>query len=390
MSKVQGYFDPRFENVREIFAEQLDDEQARGAALCVTVGGETVLDLWGGVADKDDQQVWKQDTLVNVFSATKPLGAVAMLQQVAAGRIGLDTPLADVWPEFAAAGKEAVTLRHVLSHRSGLSAISQTLPPEALFDWQAMCEALVMQSPWWTPGESHGYAPLTYSWLLGEPLRRLSEQSPGTYVQEHICQPLGMDFFVGAPDAELSRIAHVSRLRNQFGDDYAKALFMAMGKPEDLPFKAFANPSSLLTSTNRVEWQQAELLAANGSGNARSLARFWQVMAHGGRFDGVTLLDEELVALMQQEHSQGLDRTLRAPTRFGLGVMLEQGYEGGSFGMGASAYGHPGAGGTLGFCDPDAKVGFGYATNAMGPYVLMDPRATALSRAVYTALRNLD
>lgn len=387
---IQGYFDPRFESVRDLFAEQQADEQARGAALCVTIGGETVLDLWQGVMDKDNQQVWEQDTLVNVFSCTKPLGAVALLQQVEAGRIELDAPLASVWPEFAQAGKESVTLRHALSHRSGLSAIAEPLPPEALFDWDTMAAALAAQKPWWTPGEAHGYAPVTYAWLLGEPLARLSGERPGAYINQNVCQPLGMDFYVGVPDSELKRIASLSRLRNQYGDQYARALFAAMGRPDELSFKAFGNPSSMMTSSNRREWQQAEIFSANGTGNARSLARFWQLLAHGGSLNGVSLLNDELVKLMQREHSHGMDKTLLAPTRFGLGVMLEQDYEGGGFGMGARAFGHPGAGGSLGFCDPDAQVGFGYVTNTMGPYVLMDPRALALSRATYAVLRQSD
>ena len=390
MTQVQGYFDPRFETVRELFAQQQSDPQARGAALCVTVGGDTVLDLWHGVMDKDNSQVWEQDTLVNVFSCTKPLGAVALLQQVQAGRIGLDDALADIWPEFAQAGKQDITLRQILSHRSGLSAVSAPLAPEALFDWQAMTSALAAQEPWWTPDAEHGYAPLTYAWLLGEPLRRLTGQMPGDYLREHICQPLGMDFHVGVADQDLPRIAHVSRLRNQSGDDYARALFSSMGDPRGLAFNAFANPSSLQTSTNKPEWQQAQILAANGTGNARSLARFWQLMAHDGNLDGVQLLGADLVRLMRQEHSVGMDRTLLCPTRFGLGVMLEQQWQGGSFGMGANAFGHPGAGGALGFADPDARVGFGYVTNTMGPYVLTDPRAGDLSREIYRCLRSAD
>ena len=390
MSTIQGYFDPRFESVRELFAEQQQDEQARGAALCVTVGGETVLDLWQGVRDKDNQAVWEQDTLVNVFSCTKPLGAVALLQQVAAGKLELDAPLAVVWPEFAQAGKASVTLRQILSHRSGLSAVSETLPPEALFEWDAMSAALAAQQPWWTPGEHHGYAPVTYAWLLGEPLRRLTGRRPGQAIADSICEPLGMDFFIGVPDQDLERIASVSRLRNQMGDDGARRLFAAMGQGDSMTAKAFGNPSSMMTSTNRREWQQADILSANGTGNARSLARFWQLLANDGQLDGVSLLDAELVKQMQQEHSAGDDRTLLCQTRFGLGVMLEHDGPGGSFGMGKNAFGHPGAGGSLGFCDPDAKVGFGYVTNTMGPYVLMDPRAVSLSQAVYRCLQSID
>ncbi|TVP93372.1 MAG: class A beta-lactamase-related serine hydrolase [Pseudomonadaceae bacterium] len=373
-----------------MFAEQQSDEQARGAALCVTVGGDTVLDLWQGVMDKENQQVWEQDTLVNVFSCTKPLGAVAILQQVQAGKLELDTPVANIWPEFAVAGKKQITLRQILSHRSGLSAVSATLPPEALFNWQAMTHALEQQTPWWEPGSAHGYAPVTYAWLLGEPLARASGESPGAYINQHICQAAGMDFFVGVPDADLPRVSDVTRMRNQFGDDYARKVFAAMGQPDSLTGKAFTNPSSMMTSTNLSEWRQAEVFSANGTGNARSLARFWQLMAHGGSLDGVSLLDSQLVSEMQREHSTGMDKTLLAPTRFGLGCMLEQDYEGGGYGMGPQAWGHPGAGGALGFCDPERQVGFGYVTNTMGPYVLMDPRALALSRELTRCLQQLD
>ena len=388
MTQIQGYFDPRFETVREIFAQQQSDAQARGAALCVTVGNDTVLDLWHGVTDKENTLAWEQDTLVNVFSCTKALGAVALLQQVQDGHIELDGAVADIWPEFAQAGKQQITFRQLLSHRAGLSAVSTPLAPEALFDWQAMTSALAAQSPWWEPGAEHGYAPLTFAWTIGEPLRRLSGLMPGDYLREHICQPLDMDFYVGVADADLPRIAHLSRMRNQHGDEYARALYSAMGNAEGLQWKAFANPSSLQTSTNKQEWKQAQILSANGTGNARSLARFWQVMAHDGELGDARLLDSELVRLMRTEHSAGMDRTLLCPTRFGLGVMLEQDWQGGSFGMGANAFGHPGAGGALGFADPDAQVGFAYVTNTMGPYVLTDPRAGDLSREVYRCLRS--
>lgn len=390
MTEVLGSIDSRFGSVRALFARQQSDQQARGAALCVTIGDQVVIDLWHGVTDKDNSQPWQRDTLVNVFSCTKPLGAVALLQQVEAGRLGLDQPLADIWPEFAAAGKQQISLRQVLSHRSGLSAISQPLPPESLFDWQAMAGALAAQQPWWEPGTDHGYAPVTYAWLLGEPLRRLTGKRPGQAIAESICTPLGMDFFVGVPDSELSRIALVSRLRNQYGDQYARALFAAMIDPQSLAGKAFGNPVSMMTSTNTRDWQQSDILSANGTGNARSLARFWQVMAHDGALGDLHLLDTQLVREMRREHSLGMDRTLLAPTRFGLGVMLDQAWEGGGFGMGPNAWGHPGAGGALGFCDPDRRLGFGYVTNTMGPYVLMDPRALALSREVERCLQATD
>lgn len=165
--QIQGYFDLRFEAVKEAFAALFNDPQERGAALCVQVDGETVLDLWAGVADKDGEQAWHSDTLANLFSCTKTFTAVAALQLVDEGKLALDRPVAQDWPEFAQAGKGAITLRQLLSHQAGLPALREMLPPEALYDWQAMTAALEAEQPWWQPGSGHGYAPITYGWLLG-------------------------------------------------------------------------------------------------------------------------------------------------------------------------------------------------------------------------------
>ncbi|MBF3245007.1 beta-lactamase family protein, partial [Pseudomonas aeruginosa] len=167
----QGHCDSRFAPLAEAFARLFDNPQERGAALCLEVGGETVVDLWGGVADKDGEQPWQRDTILNLFSCTKTFTAVAVLQLVAEGKLELDAPVAHYWPEFAAAGKAAISVRQLLCHRAGLPALREQMPPEALYDWQAMTTALAAEEPWWTPGEAHGYAPITYGWLLGEVIR---------------------------------------------------------------------------------------------------------------------------------------------------------------------------------------------------------------------------
>ncbi len=382
MVQIQGYFDLRFEAVRDEFAALFEDSQERGAALCVQVGGETVLDLWAGTADKDGQQAWHSDTLLNLFSCTKTYAAVTALQLVGEGKLDLDAPVARLWPEFAAAGKERITLRHLLSHRAGLPAIREPLPAEALYDWDAMTAALAAEQPWWVAGEGHGYAPITYGWLVGELIRRADGRGPGESIVARVARPLGLDFHVGLDDAEFHRVAHIARGKGNLGDAAAQRLLKCMmSEPTALSTRAFTNPPSIMTSTNKPEWRRMQQPAANGHGNARSLAGFY-----AGLLDG-SLLESALLAELTREHSLGDDRTLLTQTRFGLGCMLEQpDVPNATYGMGRLAFGHPGAGGSIGFADPERDVAFGFVTNTLGPYVLMDPRAQHLARTLASCL----
>jgi CubicO group peptidase (beta-lactamase class C family) len=379
--QVQGYFDLKFEAVPEAFAELFDGNQ-RGAALCVQIGGETVLDLWAGCADKHGEQAWHSDTLVNVFSCTKTLTAVAALQLVGEGKLELDAPVARIWPEFAAAGKQDITLRQLLSHRAGVTAIHQPLAPEDLYHWSTMTAALAADQPWWTPGTAHGYAPITYGWLIGELLRRVDGRSPGRSIIARTAEPLGLDFHIGLADSEVPRVSDVTRGKGDLGDAAAQRLIQVMmTQPKSMTPLSFGNPPSVMTATNKPEWRRMEQPAANGHGHARSLAGFY-----AGLLDG-RLLAPELLAEMTREHAQGEDRTLLTHTRFGLGCMLDQpSLDNATFGLGPQAFGHPGAGGSLGFADPQRQLAFGFVTNTLGPYVLMDPRAQKLARAIGACL----
>lgn len=375
--QVQGYFDLKFEKVRDAFAEQLADPQQRGAALCVQIGGETVLDLWGGYTDRHQQEAWHTDTLVNVFSATKPFAAVAALQLVAEGKLTLETQVADIWPEFAKHHKAAITLRMLLSHRAGVTAIAAPLAPEALYDWSAMTAALADQAPWWTPDAEHGYAPITYGWLIGELIRRIENQEPGQAIIERTARALNLDFYIGLPASEFARVSDVTRGKWP-GDEAAMRLGTTMlSLPKSMSTLSFNNPPSVMTSTNKPQWRTMAQPAANGHGNARSLAGFYQGLLSG------QLLNAELLTELRREHSVGMDNTLLTQTRFGLGVMLDQpSVANATYGLGAQSFGHPGAGGCIGFADPEREVAFGYVTNTLGPYVLMDPRAQRLAKCV--------
>ncbi|WP_137818798.1 serine hydrolase domain-containing protein [Pseudomonas sp. 2FG] len=376
--QIQGYFDLNFEAVKEAFAALFDDPQERGAALCIQVDGETVIDLWAGSADKAGEQPWHSDTILNLFSCTKTFTAVAALQLVAEGKLALDAPVARIWPEFAAAGKERITLRQLLSHRAGLPALRELLAPEALYDWGTMTRALAAEQPWWTPGEGHGYAAITYGWLVGELLRRADGRGPGDCIVARTAQPLGLDFHLGLADAEFYRVAEISRAKGNLGDAAAQRLLKTMmNEPTSMSTRAFTNPPSIMTSTNKPEWRRMQQPAANGHGNARSLAGFYSGLLAG------RLLDREWLGELTREHSVGEDKTLLTQTRFGLGCMLDQpAVPNATYGLGPQAFGHPGAGGSIGFADPECKVAFGFVTNTLGPYVLMDPRAQKLARVL--------
>lgn len=380
--QIQGYFDLKFEVLKDGFAALFEDPQERGMALCVQVGGETVVDLWAGVADKDGQQAWYSDTILNLFSCTKTFTAVTALQLVGEGKLELDAPVARYWPEFAAAGKEKITLRHLLSHQAGLPALRQMLPAEALYDWQAMTTALAAEAPWWALGEGHGYAPITYGWLVGEVLRRVEGRGPGESIVARTATPLGLDFHVGLADEEFERVSIISRGKGNFGDAAAQRLLKTMmSEPAAMSTRAFTNPPSIMTSTNKPEWRRMQQPAANGHGNARSLAGFYS-----GLLDG-RLLESELLAELTREHAVGEDKTLLTRTRFGLGCMLDQpDVANATYGMGPRAFGHPGAGGSIGFADPERDVAFGFVTNNLGPFVLMDPRAQKLARLLADCL----
>ncbi len=373
---LNGHCDPRFTPVADAFSALFEDPQERGAALCIEVGGETVVDLWAGSAGKEPGQDWQADTLLNLFSCTKTFAAVAALQLVGEGRLELDAPVARYWPEFAQAGKQAISVRQLLCHRAGLPAIRQPLAPEALYDWQTMTAALAAETPWWTPGAEHGYAPITYGWLVGEVIRRVDGREPGAAIVERTAKPLGLDFHIGLNDAEFHRVAHIARGKGNLGDAAAQRLLKTMmTDTAALSTRAFTNPPSVLTSTNKPEWRRISQPAANGHGNARSLAGFYSGLLQG------KLLDEALLAELTREHAVGEDRTLLTCTRFGLGCMLDQpGVANATYGLGPQAFGHPGAGGSIGFADPERELAFGFVVNTLGPYVLMDPRAQRLAR----------
>ncbi len=384
---IHGTADPRFASVREVFAQNFRERDEVGAAVAVTVDGKPVVDLWAGHADQARTRPWERDTIVNVYSTTKGMTALCLHRLVEEGRVDLDAPVSRYWPEFAQAGKGKMPVRFLLGHRSALPAVRALLPADALYEWDAMTTALAAEIPWWEPGTAHGYHAVTFGWLVGEVVRRVSGKTLGTYFRDEIARPLGMDFHIGLADAEHRRVAEMSTIPLPDPDsDGVQLAMVMMTDPEGMSARAFMNPPAIGRGPNVPEWRRAEIPGANGHGDARSLARVYGTLARGGDVDGLHVLAPESVARCHAELSHGPDLVLQVSTRFGHGFMLPQDRPDARLGHNPRCFGHPGAGGSLGFADPDAKVGFGYVMNRMGPHILLDPRAIALVGAVYESL----
>jgi CubicO group peptidase (beta-lactamase class C family) len=369
-AKVSGNCDARFAKVRDVFEASLASGEEIGASVAVLIDGSPVLSLFGGFADPAKTRPWTEDTLVNVYSTTKAMAAFCLHQLVEEGKVDLDAPVARYWSEFAAAGKGEVPVRWLLSHRVGLPALKKLLPNEALYDWDAMTSALAAETPWWKPGERHGYHAVTFGWLVGEVVRRVTGKSVGSVFRERIAGPLGADFWMVAQPAP-----------DTGGFNLMEAF---MKDPEGMVARAFMNPPSMAFGPNNPAWRRAEIPAANGHANALAIAKVYgaAVAPSAGR----RVLAPESIARASSEQSAGKDAVLQLETRFGLGFMIPQARRDARFGPGERAFGHPGAGGSLGFGDPDARIGFGYAMNKMGPSILMDVRPLALIDALYSCL----
>ncbi|WP_426416404.1 serine hydrolase domain-containing protein [Aestuariirhabdus sp. LZHN29] len=381
---VQGFFDLRFEPLRDTFAELFAEGKELGAALSVSIGGETLVDLWAGHTDKEQSTCWQQDTLVNLFSCTKGVASAAVLMLVERGLLALEQRVAHYWPEFGCNGKEDIRVEQLLCHSAGLSAIHPRVADDELFDWATMVGYIEQDSPWWEPGSRHGYAPITFAWTVGELFRRVAGETLGSFVQRELMQPLEQELYIGLP-VELDN--RVARITQSPGSDIPDNSVMRaiLGNPQGVTAHAFTNPLSIMNSTNKPQWRRMELCSGNGQGTARALAVFYDLLANGGCYRGQQLLAGELIERARQERVRGKDAVLGCDSRFGLGFLLHQ--EGDLAGLGVEGnFGHQGAGGALGFADPARGVGFGYVTNRMGTEVLIDPRADRLLKALYRSL----
>ena len=380
---LHGHYDSRFEDLVAALAEEVTSGGELGAAIAIDIGGELAVDIWGGHADRAKTHEWSENTIVNVFSSTKNVTALAALILIDRGLLDPFAPVAKYWPEFAANGKHHVEVRHILSHTSGVSGWEMPFCPDDMYDREKSTARLAAQAPWWPPGAASGYHVITMGHLVGEVVRRLTGKSLKQFVREEIAEPLRADFQIGARPEDYDRIAE-----------------LVPPPPLDLPIdavpadhpmrKTFDNTPPTSESALTAEtpaWRRAEIGSANGHGNARSLVRALSPISLGGTMNGVRLLSPDTIDLIFQEQANGIDLVLAMPIRWGIGFALP----------------HPeavpdipdekvcfwgGWGGSMVVMNPDRRTTFAYVMNKMGQ---VTPAGTERTRKytqlIYQALR---
>lgn len=389
---IDGHCDPAFRRVRAEFERNFAERGEVGASVCAIVGGRTVVDLWGGLADRRAGTSWQRDTLVLVWSSTK--GATALSAHILAsrGQLDYDAPVVYYWPEFAAGGKEAIPVRWLLDHQAGLPVVREPLQPGELYDWKSVTAKLAAQEPFWEPGTRQGYAAQTFGFLIGELVRRIDGRDIGRFFRDEIAGPLGLDFWIGLPDELHARVAPTIRpdVRPP-GEPPWKFLVVAQREPDSLAGRVLRNTGRFADAHDHdtPHAYRALLPGQGGIANARGLAGLYVPLAAGGG----SLVDAGTLAQMGRVSSAtACDAVLLIGLRFGLGFMMSSDNRRAGPGatdsiiLGESALGHAGMGGSLGFADPAAELSFGYAMNKQGRGVLLNERGQSLVDATYDSL----
>jgi len=372
---VGGFARDRFADVKEGFAANLASGADVGASFAATVEGETVVDLWGGWADEARTRPWEKDTIVNVYSTTKTMTALTALLLADRGQLDFGAPVAKYWPEFAANGKAGVKVSHLMSHSAGLSSWKEPISRQDVYDWEKVTALLAAQAPYWEPGTASGYHALTQGFLVGEVVRRITGKTLGTVFREEIAQPLGADFHIGLPPSEDGRVADLipPPAGGALGD----------GEQTELQANMSHNPGVDPLDTRTRAWRAAEIPAAGGHGNARSIAEIHAVLANGGVAKGKRIMSEAGCRKALELQIDGTDLILAAPARFGMGF----GLPGGMVPLpNPNSMFWGGYGGSLVIIDFDARTTFGYAMNKMAGTTTGDTRAFGLVMAMWQAL----
>ena len=375
MTSIHGVCDDRFAAVRAAFQANFDAGRDVGASFAVTLDGETVVDLWGGHADEARTRPWERDTIVNVYSTTKTMTALCALILADRGDLDFYAPVAKYWPEFAQNGKGAIEVRHLMSHSSGLSGWDEPLTVEDLYDWEKVTSLLAAQAPWWEPGTASGYHSLTQGYLVGEVVRRITGRSLGTFFREEIAVPLGADFHIGLDDRHFSRVADL--IPPQSGG----ALTV---QGDSVAARTFRNPPMNALDSRTAGWRHAEIPAAGGHGNARSVAQIHAVLANGGTVGGTRLLSPAGCETVFDEQIRGTDLVLGAPARFGMGFGLNSPEA--PLGPNPRTCYWGGWGSSVIIIDLDARLTLSYVMNSMNSTTTGDVRSTSLGAAVYASL----
>lgn len=387
---VQGHCDARFKAVEDAFRENFEFHGDIGASVAICLDGQLVVDLWGGYMDRERIRPWHRDTLVNTWSLGKAMTALALMKAVDRGLMRYEDRIADYWPEFAAAGKADITIATALAHRAGLPAIERPLPEDGFFNWQLMTDAIAAQRPWWAPGTNHGYHTNTFGFLLGEPLRRATGSRLRDFLNEQITRPLGVDFFMGVPAAELDRVASLTPISRPAN---AKSAVPTADAGSDDPMMkmrhlVYTNPPIQFDNpdvgVNSRAWHLAEFPSTSPQSNARAVATVFGHLAGIVHHDRAGIVSAELMKRATRIESDGEDLVVQRPTRFGLGFQLTQPDR--PLGPNPGSFGHYGNGGHIGFADPAIPLGFAWHMNLQG-YAWRDPRNIALTDAMYESLR---
>lgn len=377
---VNGHWDARFDKVADALGQALSDGEEVGASIAIDVDGETVVDMWGGYADAAKTKPWTADTIVNVWSSTKTVTALAALMLIDRGLIAPETPVADVWPEFAAKGKEGVQFRHFLSHSSGVSGWDQPVAVEDIFDWEKSTAMLAAQAPWWEPGTASGYHALNHGHLIGEVLRRITGKPLKQFVADEIAGPLGADFQVGATPADSARIAEIIPAADPMEG------IPPLDQWTEQMLKTFTGPAPDPTVANTEAWRAADIGAANGHTNARALARILSVISLGGSVDGVRLLRPETIERIFEVECEGPDLVLAGhPIKWGLGFGLPQPQTIPYIPDEKICF-WGGWGGSWEAMNPDRRTTIAYVMNKMGPGVEGSERTARYFTLIYDAL----
>ena len=378
MTDITGVCPDRFAAVREVFEQNFADTSGGGGELgarfAFAIEGEVVVDLMGGFADRKRETPFGPDTLTALFSTTKAVAALMVARLVDEGRLAYDQPVADVWPEFAQAGKEAVTVEQALSHQAGLSGFPDETDPAIWFDWDATCAKLADMAPLFPIGSASGYHPVTYGYLAGEIFRRVDGRTMGAALREDICEPLDLDLWIGLPDSEHHRVADLMRptAMPQFGEinPAVEAAF----------FKPWSSPGG----KGAAEWRRVEIPSANGHATAPALARLMGALANGGALDGRSLITPAGIKAAAAERLRGRDLVLPYEISWGAGFMRNE--PNFYYGPTAEAFGHSGWGGSCAFADPSRGVSGAYVMNKQGNALIGDPRSVRLIEAAYASL----
>lgn len=390
---IQGSCDPAFAAIRDAFASNFSEREELGASVCVIHSGTVVVDLWAGYADPERRRPWTDDTVVVVFSCTKAATAMCAHVLAAQGDLDLDAPVARYWPAFAHGGRNTITTRMLLSHQAGLPGLQRAFPADLVYDFDAMVGLLEQERPLWPPGSRHGYHTLTFGWLIGEVVRRVSGQNLGRFFDDQLAQPLNLDFWIGLPKQHESRVA----TSVMFGSGATEPAFdLAYGRGEPIQVAVVQSVGNFLEpgACDTPEAHAAEIPAANGITNGRGLARMYAPFASIDMdLDDDPFLPRDQVVQMIATESAGLDAVGLVPSRYSAG--FEKAAPGRSVLIGTSqrlilserAFGHGGLGGSLGFADPGARVSFGYTPNRhQRPDEHENARAQALVDATYRSL----